>query len=969
MKKLLFAFTLLNSIGLFAQNGTIRGIIFEKESGQTVIGANVAILDPLTGTSTDLDGKYSISIAPGTYDIKVSYISFQTQHIKGVVVKSGEVTVLDDVYLKSAAMELGVVEVTATATRKSEAALNMMKKKSVAMMDGISAEKMELTGDASAVDAAKRVTGVSIEGGKYVYVRGLGDRYSKVTLNQIDIPGLDPDKNSLQMDLFPTNLIDNIVVSKNFTADMPADFTGGLMNIETKAFPDEPIFNVSFGTSINPDMHFNNDFLTYEGGKTDFLAIEDGTRDKPDLTFKEEVPTPVQGSSSGSINDFTSSFNPELGSKRNSSLLDYSMGLTLGNQLDLNEEKGIFGKLFKRGKLGYIFSLSYSSDYKYYSDVVYGEYQLVNNPSVYEMTEANLQTGEIGERNFLLGGLAGLAYKTQQSKIRLTLMRIQASSLRTGRFDIKNNPAGIGQSGYVGVTDNLEYNQRELTNILLHGNHVFKKSGWEVDWKISPTISNSEDPDIRRTPFTVNGDNYSLAPGQAGMPNRIWRDLNESSFSARLDIAKEYNLFGSDAKFSFGTNNLYKEREYEILEFLVQLRSTISQSWDSPDPNQILSPENIYPNRPNGVYYVAANNRVNSNAYSSNIMNNAFYVSNEMQLSQNLKTIFGVRMERYVQRHTGRDINFASGNFENGRNLENEVVIDDLDFFPTLNFVYNLAEEQNLRLSYSQTVARPSFKEVSFAQILDPMTNRIFNGALFPYSDWEGNIQVTKINNFDIRWEKFLEKGQIFSASAFYKTFDNPIELVRIPEQQTSTEYQPRNVGDGKVYGIELEATKSLDFIGLDNFSFSGNLTLVHSEIIMTDREFNFRKEFEKEGQNVDNKRPMAGQAPYVINFGISYNNIEKGLKAGLFYNVKGPALEIVGAGLFPDVYQEPFHNLSLGVNKRLGEENRTAIDFKISNILGDRIESFYEAYNAQDQIFSSMYPGRAFSIGLSHKF
>ncbi len=294
-----------------------------------------------------------------------------------------------------------------------------------------------------------------------------------------------------------------------------------------------------------------------------------------------------------------------------------------------------------------------------------------------------------------------------------------------------------------------------------------------------------------------------------------------------------------------------------------------------------------------------------------------------------------------------------------------------MDWFPSVNFIYSLNDQQNLRASYSKTIARPSFKELSFAQILDPITNRIFNGSLFTYAGWSGNLTETRINNYDLRWELFMERGQIFSVSAFYKQFDNPIELVRIPEQQTSTEYQPRNVGDGLLYGIELEFRKDLDMISpsLRNFNISGNFTFVESQIDMTSTEFNSRKTYEKTGETIEDTRQMAGQAPFVVNAGLSYTNPGSGLDAGLFYNVKGSTLFIVGAGLFPDIYNEPFHSLNFSINKKIGKSQKTAIDLKVANILNDRIESFYQALNADDQPFSSLNPGRAFSLGLSHNF
>jgi TonB-dependent receptor len=951
---------------IVAQNGTIRGTVIDEETGETIIGANVAIMDPLTGTSTDLDGKFSISIPAGNYELQVSFISYQTKKISGVEVKAGEINNLGTIRLGSSTMELDVVEVTATATRKSEAALNTMKKKSATMMDGISAQKMELTGDATAVEAAKRVTGVSIEGGKYIYVRGLGDRYSKVTMNQMDIPGLDPDKNSLQMDIFPTNLIDNIVVSKNFTADLPADFTGGIMNVETKSFPEEKIITASASISYNPDMHFNANNLSYAGGDTDWLGYDDGTRELPLGARRKNIPRPDFEPSDEKVNSFIQRFNPTMAAERESSFMDYSLGFSLGNQIDVGSEEATY-----RNKLGYTFSLAYKRDYNYYDDVNVSEYQRPQDPNEYEMVLSTSQIGELSEQSVLIGGLGGLAFKTQYSKFRLTLMHLQNGVSRAAKFDIFNNADAVGQSGYVAVSDNLEYNQRSLSNVLLNGQHVLGKSGWEVDWRVSHTYSTSYDPDIRKTPFTIEGNRYFFNAGQGGLPTRIWRDLQEINLSAKVDLSKEYKLFDEDAKLKFGVSRTYKERDYEILAYDVQFYENLNQDWPGPDANLVLADQYIFPSEINGSYFNSGNVFPNSNAYNSNVNNLGLYASNEFNLTSRLKSIIGVRMENYVQRHTGRDQLYASGNTEQGNNLDNEIVLESTDFFPSVNFIYSLAEEMNLRLAYAKTIARPSFKELSFAQILDPITGRTFNGGLFEYEDWDGNLTETRIDNFDVRWEKFMDRGQIYSVSVFYKQFDDPIELIRIPQVQTSPDFQPRNVGDGRLYGIELEATKSLDMISekLANYSLSGNVTFVESVIEMTDLEFNSRKIFEKTGQIIDNQRAMAGQAPYVINFGVTYNNNDYGLTAGIFYNVKGPALLIVGTGLIPNIYQEPYHNVNLSVNKKLGEKGNTSIDLRIANLLDDKLEQFHQSYKAEEKVFSSYSPDRSFAIGISHRF
>ena len=939
--------------------GTIRGSVIDGD-GQPLMSAIVMLKGSNTGTVTDLDGEFTFTVESGTYSMLVKCIGCQPVTIEGISVKDDEVTLVKDIKLQYAGSELEEVVIKAEAIRRSEGSLIAMKRRSTSIMDGISAEQMQLVGDGTAIEASKRVTGVSIEDGKYIYIRGLGDRYTRTTLNGIQIPGLDPDKNSLQMDIFPTSLIDNIITYKNFSAELPADFTGGLVNIETKAFPEKKIFSVSLSTAYNPQMHLNPDYIKYKGGKTDFLGFDDGTRALPEGTDPVNIPTPLNGSSKEKVNSFVHSFNPTLGTSRGTSPVDYGASITLGDQYQL--------KNTKNNSLGYIFSLSYQRAYKYYDDVTYSEYQRYSEEDRNEMRYATILKGELGEESTLLGGLAGIAYKTMKSKYRLTATRLQSGTSRAGIFNIDNDGAAVGQSGYRATSHNLEYNQRSLTNVLLAGDHSLDGDKWQVEWKLSPTWSTSDDPDVRKTAFTESATDTSFLAGAGGNPSRIWRYLDEINASAKIDITRNYKMLDRDAKLKFGAAHIYKKRDYEILFFDIQFFG--SQNWTSNDVSQVLTPENIYPNG-NNIYYQSGNLELNPNAYSSNVNNTAFYVSNEMSLLPKLKSVFGVRAENYVQKYTGSDQAYASGDTANGRNLDNEEVLSALDFFPSVNLIYALTEKQNIRFTYGRTIARPSFKELSYAQILDPITNRIFNGSLFTYPDWDGKLTETRINNFDLRWELFMKPAELISVSAFYKTFDNAIELVRIPAQQTSTEFQARNVGDGQLYGLEFELRKDLSFISplFSKLLFAGNLTLVKSQIQMTDLEFNARKEYQRAGQTIDNVRDMAGQSPYVINMGLSYSNPDNGLNAGVFYNVKGPTLYIVGVGLYPDVYTEPFHSLNISLNKTIGKQRKTVIDFKVANLLNDRQEKFYQSYRAEDQVFDSFNPGITFSLGINHNF
>ncbi len=993
MQKLFFTSVLfLISTLIFAQKGTIRGTVIEDSSGEPLFSVTVVIAGTSTGAITDFDGKFSIQVEPGVYDLQISFVSFRTVNITGLEVKPGDVTVIEQVRLEEDVEELEAVVVTAQVVKSTEAALLTVKRKSPNMMDGISSASFRKIGDSNAAGAVKRVTGVSVEGGKYVYVRGLGDRYTKTTLNNADIPGLDPDRNSLQIDIFPTTLLNNMIIMKTASADQPADFTGGLVNIETKDFPEKKILDVSLSLTYNPSMHFKNNALTYKGSSMDWLGFDSKLRELPSEVDNKDLPDFSNDKST--IYNTSKLYSSQLGATEETNFMNYSLGLSYGDQRNLSNGN----------TLGYIFSGTYKRDNDFYQDVFYGEYQKRNESDAYELGTATTRNGSFSTENVLVGGLAGLAYKTRTAKYKFSLLHLQNGEKKTARMaavadpeDDDFNPRLI--SNYTANVDNLEYSQRRLTNVLLNGEHHFADNAWKLEWKLSPSFSNLTDPDVRRAAFSTESGFNRINPGAAGPPTRIWRFLNEANYVAKLDLLNTASLFNREAKYHFGSSYVLRTRDYSIQAFdIVGVQQ--STNWaDDASFDDILSEENLYGSPTdatgNRMYY-RRNGGVNpnSNAYESTNTNLAAYASAEISVTERLKTIVGLRMEIFEQKHTGMNqgaasaLYFASnkesvkkqiqaGELSGAYLLDDDVVLKATDFFPSLNTIYSLTENQNLRFSYSKTIARPSFKELSYAQILDPVSNRTFNGSLFEYKDdngnviWDGNLTETRINNLDLRWELFYKRGQLFSISTFYKTFDAPIEMVRITSSQTGNEFQARNVGNGQMLGAEFEFRKALDFITskMSSLSVYGNVTLVESRIDMTSIEYNSRLVYQKDGEKIKDTRAMAGQAPYVINFGLQYNDPNGTLDAGLFYNVKGSTLTIVGEGFFPDIYSQPFNSLNFNLNKTLGANQQTTINLSVNNILNDKREEFYVGYKAQDQIFNQLSPGREIGVGFKYSF
>ena len=949
---ILFVFT---SFSVFAQSGSIRGTIIDESNGEPLIGATAVIEGTTTGSATDFEGTYAITdLDPGTYAVKFSYVSYQSKTVTGIVIKAGEVTPLN-VSLTPEVSQLGDVVVTAELIRTSESALMTLKRKSANIQDGISSESISRIGDSDAGSAIKRVSGVSVQDGKYVFVRGLGDRYTQTVVNGMSVPGLDPDRNSLQMDLFPTNIIDNIIVRKSFTADLPADFTGGIVNIDIKDFPTEKTAKVSASVGYNPSMHFQDNYLTYDGGDTDFLGFDDGTRELP-FDSQTEIPLYVTSDPGerARLTELTRSFNPIFGPTTKTSFADYSLGVSLGNQ----SEK-------EKVTLGYNLALSYKNNTTFYDNVI-DKSQYIKNSNELSDTELILdrsRTGSEGTNDVLLGGLAGFALKTKASKFKLSVFHIQNGSSQANIIQEENFIFSSNRS----IRYGLAYAERSITNVLLGGEHYFDASKWNIEWKLSPTFSEVNDKDVRLVPFTLREEGgTAIEPSEGGNPTRIWRFLKEVNYSGKVDFTKDLKLFSNDSKLKFGAMNTYKQRDFSIdnFNFLVRNESAVGLRGD---PNNLLTPENIWTAESSTGTLVEGNYQ-GSNTYEAWNNTLAFYVSGELTFTERFKAILGVRAEKYEHYYTGGDQDWFNSNGNDGVFLDNEEVLSSFKAFPTANLVYNVIENSNLRVSYSRTVARPSFKEKSIAQILDPLSN----------TTWVGNIDLveTDIDNFDVRWEYFFNRGQTVAFSGFYKKFKNPIE-VAIFDENNNDNYTAKNNGDAQVFGVEAEVRKNFDFISpaLEKFSLNINASFIESQLKMNEEEYESRKLNLRQNQNgdeieeLDDTREMQGQAPYLINAGINYDNFDLGWEGGIYYNVQGSALATVGIGAIPDLYTEPFHSVNFSLKKNLGAEKRAGVSFKVSNLLDDKRQTFYKAYESGEPISSSYAPGREFSVGFDYSF
>lgn len=934
MKRLLTLSALvLISVSLFAQDGFIRGKITDGETGEGLYGATVMKQGTSIGVVADFDGNYSLSLAPGSHTIVFTFISYQTQTIENIEVKAGEVTTLDRA-MASAVSELEEVVVTGEALRDSELGILTYQRKSANVVDGVSNQSFKRTGDRDLASAMGRVTGVSVQNGKFVYVRGLGDRYTRTTLNSMTIPGLDPDRNDVQIDIFPTSVLENVIVYKTFSPNLPGDFTGGIVDVETKNFPDEKTTSVSFGVRYNPEMNLNDNFLGYQSGATDWLGFDDGTRALP---FAPSTAVPDVSTGDPAIESMTRSLNPQLAPQRKSSFLNTSFSFNHGNQI--NHDKYT---------IGYTAIFNYQNRFEHYDDVEFGDYSKNDDLGQNSFFAEEVRRGQLSRRNVLWSGLLSGAIKFDNHNFSATIFRTQ-NGVSEASDRISRNFDQTQATLYENI---LTYSQRSVTNGILAGTHQL--GNLRVDWKNSVTLARTYDPDFRETAIDIsNPEMNTINSGSGAGIRRFWRDLNEFNENLKVDFSLPY---GAGHKLQFGLAGLYKDRKFEVFNYRID---ATDRSGVPADPDYFLRDENIWTaSERQGTYLRGNAEPTNNYEGKSSIL--AGYVMTEMTLGK-LKAIYGARVEKADMFYTG--VNMRGVKFNNDQTL------DEIDILPSVNLVYALTEAMNVRGSFGKTLARPSFKEKSAAQIYDPITKRFFNGNM--------DLEQTNINNYDVRWENFFSNGDLLSVSGFYKSFNGHIEMVTY--DVATDNVKPRNAGDSRVYGLEFELRKKLDFMGtvFSNFSVGTNVTLANSEVDLKAvtinesglTEWESRQNNARDTEVIAATRPMGGQSPYLINGYLNYSTSEGHLNANLSYNVQGESLFIIGVGAVPDVYTQPFHSLNLNLYRDFGFEKNHRLTVGLKNILKAERKDLYKGHGNAEAIYSIFRPGREFSLTYGYSF
>lgn len=944
-----FFLILQNSYLTFGQSndiGNIIGKVVDKETGEALLGVNVILNGTNFGAATDLDGKYIIKNIPnGKYSISFSMVSFEKKTITGIEVSSDK-TIKIDIALSTKSFETDEVIIAVSALENTEAGLLVKRQKSESISDAVGADQISKSGGSNAEDAVKQVVGASVIENEVV-IRGLGDRYTSTQMNGAEIPSVDPYKRSGEIDIIPTLMIDNVQVIKSFTPDKRGDFAGGSVDIITKSFPEAFTFSVVSKMSYTQNLTLkSNGALTYQGGGTDWLGIDDGTRALPSFfgndQYVAEPGVAIRNNDAASkIDEATKSFNNKMSLTRFTAPVNQVWSLSFGNQYN------VLGSI-----LGVIGSFTYKNNTDGYANGELNRWDRgVADPAKTQLDTNFAMSDNMYSQDVLWSGLIKTSFKINSSNIISLNTQYNQNGKSTTRYIKGSYPYDIDPE-WIYEARALLYKQRNLQLYQLTGRHqIANFNNLKIEWRASHSGSEQDEPDNRffynyLTPDSVYGIKSNL------MPERYFRTTKEQQNEFQTDISVPFKQWGNlSSTFKFGGLYTNKNRTFNERRFVYQPASLVGSYLRNENGNidSLFSDKYLGWVRTDtiGAYtinrlpmYIQETDQT-SNDYDGNNLVYAGYAMINLPITNRLKIIGGARYQV-------TDLAVAS----KSETVANATV-NTKDILPSVNIIYSPLQSINIRVSYGKTLAIPSFRELS------PFLNYDFNGG----DSYVGNPKLERslIDNFDLRFEWYLGGGEVLALSGYYKKFYRPIEkfIQDAPNKVLSWE----NVRDASVYGAEIEIRKNLGFFGntFKNFTVGGNFSYIFSTVAIEKTELSSIRTYEPDAKAY---RPFEGQSPYLINFYLNYENYEKGLSAEVYFNTYGKRLYAVGAIGAPDVYDEPFAMLNFTISKNLIQNLHLKLSFK--NIL-DSTNKKSQTFKGQSYIYNSHKYGRVMSVELKY--
>jgi outer membrane receptor protein involved in Fe transport len=890
--------------------GTLTGRVFSAEGGEPVAGARIYVAGQSVEATTDADGRFSMQVPEGTHSLSVIHTKYSTQTVDSVEVVAEQTTDMP-IELTPAALELEDFVVTAPHIEGGVANLLDERRSSAQVSDSIGAEDIARMPASDAAGAAQRVVGATIVGGRFVFVRGLGERYSNALLNGAPLPSPEPDRATVPLDLFPAQILASLDISKTFTPDVPGDFAGGSVRIVTKDAPEEPVFAVSLSGTYNTQSTFA-DVYGQDSSSTDWLGFDDGKR-----ALSPEIPDDYQLSLGNErpdgelvlrdqLNAQAPNINTPMSPKRTTLPPNLSGSVVGGQGWDIGEDS----------RAGVLASLIYRRSFSYRREFIRVYQALVGEEGPVELQEwvkfDDVRTAVDGVRwgAFVSGNLE----LSSDHKISLLGMRSQLADTTTRAF----------LDGFSGNTQTdisstrLQFVSRSLTFGQLQGDHLLDDlNGAQVEWLLSLATADRDEPDTRDIVFEREAQNRQ----EQDWAFLVGTDSGRHFFSQQSELSKVAGLdwtqplTDEDAETAVrakaGGLVSLKDRSFESRRFNLTPppRAPSDPLICGREYDPIQCPENLLVSENIPEVLSLAEGTRPGDAYEAGLDVLAGYLMGDVAIGEQWRFVAGARVEDTTQEILPFD------QFSGERDEDDSNSLESTDVLPSASVMFSPLEKVNLRAAVTKTLARPQLRELAPFAFSD-----FFGGA---QQSGNPDLKLTSILNADLRAEYYPSTREVLAASVFFKDFTDPIEPVFIPSSTTNV-LTYRNAQGAQLWGLELEARKTLDFISeeLENFTVIGSLMLADSQIrvVQTGNEF-----------LTNTERPLVQQAPYVINASIDYENSDR-LQFRLLYNVSGPQLVQVGTDGLDDAYLHPRHLVDLTASQGFGDHWKAKLT--IQNLL-----------------------------------
>ena len=907
------------------QSVKVTGIVVDSDTEVPLTGAALRVVERKIRITTDDTGAFSLELPSGTYTFQITAQFYNPYVLADFQVNVGQTPEPLRIALVPQVIPLDAIKLPVRLSQSSERGLLEKRMRSSRIEDSISTEEISRLPASSAGEAIKRVTGVSIVGGRYVFVRGLGERYSNTLLNNVEIPSPEPNRRVVPMDIFPASLLASLQTVKTFSPDQPGGFAGGSVQVFTKDFPEELTMSLSMSTGFNTQAT-GEEGLTYPGGDLDFLGFDDASRALPSIVQNRAGELPIRergrftplGFTPEEIQEFGQAFSNVWSPERQAVPVNQGYKFSLGNS------NTIFGKEF-----GYLGVLSYGNSHSYGTQVR-NAFRIGLNETLSPVTSYNIErSGNEVDWGTVLN--TSLRFSPQhQISLRSLFTHTAEDETRTWEGFNADRNTDMRSS-------RLRYVERELFSGQVAGMHAFnlgepdlafpERPDVSMEWRLTYSRASRDEPDTRETIYEDRGNGTFTFRDVTHSGSRFFFDLEDDEYNARVDWKIP---IGTEGLFKFGGLLRDRARTFDARRFRFLPSDRVDAIVNLSDAPEILfQTKNIAPR----VFELRESTRATDNYLADHDVYSG-YLMLDIPVTTKWQFMSGVRLESSTQKVTTYDPFSASV----------QPIIADLetlDLLPGINLTYRLTEQVNLRIAASRTITRPDFRELAPFEFTDFVGGRTILG--------NPELERTQIDNFDFRWEAFPQIGGVLAVSAFYKRFQKPIEQIVQPQAEVRITYE--NAEAANNYGLELEARQNLGVLtsALRNFSINTNAALISSQVMLPDV-----------GIQTSSERPLQGQCPYIVNVSIGYEAPNWGISSAIAYNIFGRRLSEVGNHGVPDVYEQPRGQLDATFSRTVA--NYFKFSFSAKNLLDP-----YVHFKQGEESYVRYKLGRAFSFGISY--